>query len=105
MPVLNDERPFLLDDFNLERFIREGAPTGRDVERRVRRHFFHAIVLHDNGDFPHDMNAGDPGFNDDCQKYWADQDSPLMPLLQSACEVRAIRKPFVILTAAENSEV
>jgi len=103
VPVLSNERPFLLDDFNLEQFIREGAPAGRDVERRVRRHFFHAIVLHDNGDFPHDMNAGDPGFSDDCQKYWADQDSPLMPLLRSAYEVRAIRKPFVILTAAQNS--
>jgi hypothetical protein len=102
VPVLNNERPFLLDDFNLERFIREGAPPGRDVEQRVRRHFFNAIVLHDNSDFPHDMNAGDPGFSNDCQKYWADQDSPLMPLLRSAYEVRAVRKPFVILTAVDD---
>jgi hypothetical protein len=102
VPVLNNERPFLLDDFNLERFIREGAPPGRDVEQRVRRHFFHAIVLHDSGDFPHDMNAGDPGFSDDCEKYWANQEGPLLPLLRSAYEVRAIRKPFVILTATDD---
>jgi len=30
--------------------------------------------------------------------------SGLMPLLRSAYEVRAIHKPFVILTAAPNSE-
>jgi hypothetical protein len=102
IPVLNDERPFLLDFFNLQLFLREGTPAGRDLEERVRRRFFQVVVLRDSSEFPHDMNASDPAFADACTRYWASQREALVQFLQSAYEIRAVRKPFVILTPSHD---
>jgi hypothetical protein len=102
IPVLNDERPFLVDFFNLQLFLSEGTPAGRDLEERVRRRFFQVVVLRDSNDFPVDMNARDPGFTDACTKYWASQHDALVRFLRSAYEIRAVRKPFVILAPAHD---
>jgi hypothetical protein len=102
VPVLNGERPFLVDFFNLQLFLREGTAGGRDLEQRVRRRFFQVVVLRDSSDFPHDMNAGDPGFADACAKYWESQHDALARFFRSDYEVRAVRKPFVILTPAHD---
>jgi hypothetical protein len=76
--VLNDERPLLLDAFNLDRFLREGMPAGRDIEQRVRRHDFQVIIVREN--------RGAPGSKNDLE--W---------LVDSNYDVRAVRPPFVIL--------
>lgn len=97
VPVLSGERPYVVDFFNLELFYKEGAPAGRDVEARVRRRFFAAIVLRDSPAFLRDMDASDPGFDEARRQYWNDRDSPLTRLFRTAYDVRAVRKPFVIL--------
>jgi len=56
--------------------------------------------VRDSNDFPHDMNAGDPGFADACAKYWASQHDALVRFFHPAYEIGAVRKPFVILTPA-----
>jgi len=76
--VLNDERPLLLDAFNLSRFIREGTPAGRDLEQRLRRHDFAFVIVRE------DPLASQNG-ND------------LDRLIHSTYDVSAVRKPFVVL--------
>jgi hypothetical protein len=76
--VLNDERPLLLDAFNLDRFLRERTPAGRDLEQRVRRHDFQVIVVREN--------RGAAGSKNDLER-----------LLDSNYDVGAVRPPFVIL--------
>ena len=76
--VLNDERPLLLDAFNLNRFIREGTPAGRDLEQRLRRHDFQVIVTRE-------------------ERGAAESRNDLERLIDSNYDVRAVRRPFVIL--------
>jgi hypothetical protein len=76
--VLNGERPLLLDAFNLNRFVREGTPAGRDLEQRVRRHDFPVIVVREN--------RGAAASKNDLER-----------LVDSNYDVRAVRPPFVIL--------
>jgi hypothetical protein len=97
VPILNDERPVLLDYATLERFYEAGTPARRDLTTRVRERVFSAIVLPDSGEFAQDIDRGDEGFDERVARFWAGQDSPLAPLWRSAYEVRAVRKPFVIL--------
>jgi hypothetical protein len=78
IPVLNDERPLVLDAFNLNRFLNEGAPAGRDLEQRLRRHDYQFVILRED---PRPM----PDRND------------LERLVYSTYAVRAVRPPFVIL--------
>jgi len=96
--VLNGDRPWLLDYFNLERFYRDGTPAGRDFAARVRGRFFDVIVLPDSDDFPTDLDAGALELQERGLRYWAGQDSVLAPLIRSTYEIHAVRKPFVILT-------
>ena len=98
--VLNDERPVILDAFSLEQFVKEETPAGRDIAQQVRRRAFSAIVLRDTGDFPRDMNAGDSGFSEYQRRYWVNHDDALTRLFRSTYEMRAVRRPFVILTPA-----
>jgi len=76
--VLNDERPLLLDTFNLDRFVREGTPAGRDLEQRVRRHDFQVIIVREN--------RGAAGSKNDLER-----------LVDSNYDVSAVRPPFLIL--------
>jgi hypothetical protein len=78
IPVLNDERPLVLDAFNLNRFLSEGASAGRDLEQRLRRHDYQFVILRDD---PRPL----PDRND------------LERLVYSTYAVRAVRAPFVIL--------
>jgi hypothetical protein len=80
IPVLNDERPLVLDAFNLNRFLNEGAPAGRDLEQRLRRHDYQFVILRED---PRPL----PDRND------------LERLVYSTYAVRAVRPPFVILAA------
>jgi hypothetical protein len=101
VPVLSDESAVLLDAFDLRRFLRDGGPPGRDVEQQIRRRAFSAIVMRDSDLFPRDMNAGDPGFAEACRRYWMTEDDDLLRLFRSAYEIRAVRRPFVILLPAD----
>jgi len=76
--VLNDERPLLLDAFNLNRFVREGTPAGRDLEQRLRRHDFAFVIVREDP-------LGSRNHND------------LERLILSTYDVRAVRNPFVVL--------
>lgn len=78
IPVLNGERPLLLDAFNLNRFVKERAPAGRDFERRVREHDYQVIILRES-------RGTSPDRND------------LERLVYSNYDVRAVRRPFLIL--------
>jgi hypothetical protein len=100
VPVLSDESAVLLDAFDLRRFLRDGSPAGRDVEQQVHRHAFTAIIMRDADVFPRDMNAGDSGFAEACGRYWTAEDDDLDRLFRSAYEIRAVRRPFVILLPA-----
>jgi len=76
--VLHDERPLLLDAFNLSRFIREGTPAGRDLEQRLRRHDFAFVIVREDplaSQNRHDLDR----------------------LIHSTYDVSAVRKPFVVL--------
>jgi hypothetical protein len=97
VPVLRDESAVLLDAFDLRRFLRDGSPPGRDIELKIQRRAFDAIVMRDADVFPHDLNAGDPGFTEATRRYWAREDDDLERLFRSAYEIRAVRRPFVIL--------
>ena len=76
--LLRDERPLLLDAFNLSRFVREGTPPGQDVERRLRRRDF-AFVIVREGPLASQTH-------DDLER-----------LIHSMYEVIAVRRPFVVL--------
>jgi len=76
--VLNGERPSVLDAFNLNRFVRAGTPAGRDFERRVREHDYQVIILRESRGTSHDRND-------------------LERLVYSNYDVRAVRRPFLIL--------
>jgi hypothetical protein len=76
--VLNDERPLLLDAFNLNRFVREGTPAGRDLEQRLRRHDFTVVIVREEPLASHNGND-------------------LERLILSTYDVRAVRNPFVVL--------
>ena len=76
--VLHDEPPLLLDAFNLNRYVRERAPAGRDVEERLRRHDFAFVILREECGLSVDRND-------------------LERLIHSTYDVRAVRRPFVVL--------
>jgi hypothetical protein len=75
--VLNGERPVVLDAFNLNRFVRDGTPAGRDVELRLRRHEFAFVILREDRGSAQDRN--------DLERF-----------VYSNYDVRAVRPPFVI---------
>jgi hypothetical protein len=76
--VLYDERPLLLDAFNLSRFVRERTAAGRDLEQRLRRHDFAFVIVREDP-------LGSQNHND------------LERLIHSTYDVRAVRNPFVVL--------
>src|SRR5262249_29061821 len=76
--VLYDERPLLLDAFNLSRFIREGTPAGRDLEQRLRRHDFAFVIVREDPLASQNRNDLDR-------------------LIHSTYDVSAVRRPFVVL--------
>ena len=80
VPVLNGDRPWVVDYGSLERFYAERTPAGLDLESRVRRHFFSAIVVPDG------------------------YESDLMPLLRSEYPRALECRPFVVLRSAERAD-
>jgi hypothetical protein len=96
VPILNGERPIALDSFFLDVSIRRGTAAGLDLARRIGNRDFDTIVLRDANVFSHDMNAGDPDLSKAAETFFA-KGGTLTTLVHSAYEIRAIRKPFVIL--------
>ena len=76
--VLYDERPLLLDAFNLNRFVREGTAAGRDLEQRLRRHDFAVVIVREEPLASQNRND-------------------LERLIHSTYDVSAVRRPFVVL--------
>src|SRR5206468_1424653 len=44
VPLLHDDRPLLLDAFAMDVLLRTGSEAGRDLQERVLRHQFDAII-------------------------------------------------------------
>jgi hypothetical protein len=99
--VLHGQHPVIVDAVTLERFLREGAPAGRDIEQKIGRRAFDRIILRDTTDFPHDMDAGAPRFDEYAGRYWSVRNGELIRLFRSRYKITAVRKPFVILEPAQ----
>jgi hypothetical protein len=95
-PLLNGERPLVQDAFMLGLSIRQGTPAGRDVVARIRRQEFSAIILRAGNAFPRDMDATDEAFMSLCALWWKNPD-PLNLAVHETYDVRAVRRPFVVL--------
>jgi hypothetical protein len=78
--VNDQQRPVVLDAFNLSRFVREGAPAGRDVEQHLRHHDYQVVILREERGPTHDRND-------------------LGPLIDENYTIRAVVTPFVVLEA------
>jgi hypothetical protein len=96
VPVLSGERAVALDAFNLNLFVSEGAPAGRDVAARIHARTFGTVLLDDDGRFAYDMTRGDRGFDQAVARFWTTA-LPLEQLIGAAYQIRAVRRPFVVL--------
>jgi hypothetical protein len=96
VPVLLGDRPMVLDAFNLNAFVANDAPAGRDLRSRIGGQSYSTVIVDDGGVFPRDARPGDPGFAEDAARFWASA-TPLVQLIGSTYAIRAIRRPFVIL--------
>jgi len=97
VPVLLHERPMVLDPFNLNLFVVNDTPAGRDLQSRIRtRSFATVIVDDDEGEFSRDLLPDDRGFAEAAARFWATA-TPLVRLIGSDYEICAVRRPFVIL--------
>ena len=73
--LLNGERPFVLDGFNLERFAQTDTPVGEDLRERIDALAFGAIVVR---------------YQD------VAKDNEFMRLVRSRYDLRAMRPPFAV---------
>ena len=73
VPILNGDRPWLLDYAGLERAYVSGTAIGLDFASRIQQRFFAAVIV-------------PRGY-----------DSPIMPLLRTAYDVRESSGPFVVM--------
>jgi hypothetical protein len=84
VPLLNNERPRLLDPFAADVFLRTGHAAGNDLRARIRRREFDVIIVRDDRTFSRRSDEGGGG-------------SELTGLLRAEYEVRGVREPFLIL--------
>jgi hypothetical protein len=103
VPILNGDRPLMLDWFSLRRFVEEHTPVGRDLTMRVERREFRAIVLRENDGLEGDVSAGEPGFEEFQALYWTRNDNALTRLFRTTYDMKAVRRPFVILLPKPSS--
>jgi hypothetical protein len=87
VPLLNNERPLLLDPFAADVFLRTGHAAGSDLRVRITRHEFDLVVVRDDRSFWRDSDEGPR----------TDGGSALTRVLMAEYEIRAVRKPFLIL--------
>ena len=96
VPLLLGERPIVLDAFNLNLFVANDTPAGRDLRTRIRARSYATVIVDDGGLFPRDGRPGEPGFAEAAVRFWASA-TPVVQLIGSNYEICAVRRPFVIL--------
>jgi hypothetical protein len=94
VPLLNDERPLLLDPFAADVFLRTGHPAGTHLRARIAQHDFDVVILREDQLMPRDSSGG-PLFAP--RRFLAGRDSGLIRTLMAGYEIRAVRRPFLIL--------
>jgi len=95
VPLLLHERPAVLDAFNLNVFVVNDTPAGRDLRSRIRARSYATVIADDGGFFSRDSRPGELGFSDSAARFWAAA-PPVVQLMGSDYEIRAVRRPFVI---------
>ena len=97
VPVLLDQRPMVLDPFNLNLFVMNDTAAGRSLEARVRARTFATVILDDDqGLFDRDVRPGDAGYAETAARFWAAA-RPLERVIAVDYEICAVRRPFIIL--------
>jgi hypothetical protein len=105
VPLLLGERPMVLDAFNLNLFVANDTPAGRDLRARIHERSYATVIVDDGGLFPRDARPGDPGFAEAASQFWASA-TPVVQLIRSSYDICAVRRPFVILRPRqENAEL
>ncbi len=99
VPLLNDERPLLLDPFAADVFLRSGHPAGADLRARVSRQEFDVVIVRDDRRSAGD-SEGDSDFTPGSQSprhFLSGRHPELMRVLLASYEIRAARRPFLVL--------
>ena len=96
LPLLLHDRPIVLDAFNLNLFVAQNTPAGRDLRARIDARSFGTVIVDDDGLFSGDLRPGDVGFAEAASRFWAAA-TPVVQLIGSEYEICAVRRPFVIL--------
>jgi len=96
VPLLLGERPSVLDAFNLNVFVVNETPAGRDLRSRIQSRSYATVILDDGGLFSGDIGPGDPGFAEASARFWTAA-TPVVQLIGSNYDICAVRRPFVIL--------
>ncbi len=96
VPVLLRQHPMVLDPFNLNLFVVNRQPAGRDFLTRLHARSFATIIVDDDGVFSRDLRPGDVGFMDAVARFWRTA-TPLVQAIGLDYEILAVRRPFVIL--------
>jgi hypothetical protein len=87
VPLLNNQQPLLLDPFAADVFLRTGHAAGSDLRARITGREFDVVIARDDRSFSRD--------SDEAARTAGG--SELNRVLMAAYEIRAVRKPFLIL--------
>jgi hypothetical protein len=99
VPLLNDERPLLLDPFAADVLLRTGHPAGIDLQARIARQEFDVVIVRDDRPLAGD-SQGDSDFTPGSQnlrQFLTGNHSELIRVLLASYEIRAARRPFLVL--------
>jgi hypothetical protein len=94
------DRPFVLDEFNLRTFLREGHPVGQDFYQKVCAGFFQMAVF-DSGPLESDFDA--PPSLQMTEEYWASR-PPEFRFMRDYFVLVAVHRPFAVLAWRRPSE-
>lgn len=94
--VLRDERPFVLDVFNLNHFVARQHPVGRDFAQRIAGREFKVILLTRkwvalNRDYP----SGDPALASHQEAIWQTQRQ--LAFMRHHYRIAEVRRPWIVL--------
>lgn len=94
--LLRDQKPLVLDGFNLQHMIRRQTEVGRDFLQRVERREFDVVVLSRKYILiPRDLGPDDAALAEWEEAIWDTQGS--LKCLRGPYKIHEVRRPFVIL--------
>jgi len=89
------DRPFVLDEFNLRFFLRDGHPIGQDFYQKVYSGYFQVAVC-DNGPLDSDFDSDTPVSPELTERYWASRPIEYR-FLRDYFVLVAVHRPFAVL--------